>query len=539
MKRYFFLACVFVGILGSAFAQNFTEILGRPTHKSITMSILFDAAVEVYWEYGTTSGNYTQKTEIFKLAAETPLEADLTGLTPNTKYFYRTRYKASGATGFLMGTERTFQSPRPAGTSFTFAVEADPHLDENTIPEAYTLTLKNILAKKPDFLIDLGDDFMVDKLAVKSPSEITKRTIYNRPFFNEVCHTVPLYIVLGNHEGEAGYFLNGTANSVPVMATNTRKLYYPNPVPNEFYSGNETSETFVGLRENYYSWEWGNALFVVLDPYWYSAKKTAWGYTLGDKQYEWFQKVLSTSKAKFKFVFCHQLVGGGVDGLDGRGGTEVAHLYEQGGYNLDGSYGFDTNRPGWKKTINAIMKENRVTLFLHGHDHFYGKQEKDGLIFQEVPQPSAKNITNITGTEYGYIDGILMPNRGFLQITVGNEDVKVEYIRTYLPNEEKGNVKNGDAAHSYTISANVVTGINEIKEKEYVRIYPNATSGFLKIEFAEPTTYFDVKLVNTLGQILLETKQNELDLSHFPNGTYLLNIQTAKYQFNRKVVVSH
>ena len=185
------------------------------------------------------------------------------------------------------------------------------------------------------------------------------------------------------------------------------------------------------------------------------------------------------------------------------------------------------------------MKENKVTLFLHGHDHFYGKQEKDGLIFQEVPQPSAKNITNITGTEYGYIDGILMPNRGFLQITVGNEDVKVEYIRTYLPNEEKGNVKNGDAAHSYTISANVVTGINEIKEKEYVRIYPNATSGFLKIEFAEPTTYFDVKIVNTLGQILLETKQNELDLSHFPNGTYLLNIQTAKYQFNRKVVVSH
>ncbi|WP_298354702.1 metallophosphoesterase [Runella sp.] len=539
MKKYFFISCLFWGIGATVFAQNFTEILGRPTNKSITMSILFDAATEVYWEYGTTSGNYTQKTETYKLAADTPLEAELTGLNANTKYFYRTRYKASGATGFLMGTERTFQTPRPPGSTFTFAVEADPHLDENTTPESYTLTLKNILAKKPDFLIDLGDDFMVDKLAVKSQSEITKRTIYNRPFFNEVCHTVPLYIVLGNHEGEAGYFLNGTANSVPVMATNTRKLYYPNPVPNEFYSGNETPETFVGLRENYYSWEWGNALFVVLDPYWYSAKKTAWGYTLGDKQFEWFQKVLSTSKAKFKFVLCHQLVGGGVDGLDGRGGTEVAHLYEQGGYNLDGSYGFDTNRPGWKKTINAIMKENKVTLFLHGHDHFYGKQEKDGLIFQEVPQPSAKNITNITGTEYGYIDGVLMPNRGFLQITVGNEDVKVEYIRTYLPSEEKGNVKNGEVAHSYTISANVVTGINEIKEKEYLKVYPNATKGIVKIEFAEPTTNFDVRLVNTLGQILLETKQNELDLSQFPNGTYLLNIWTEKYQFNRKVVVSH
>jgi hypothetical protein len=38
------------------------------------------------------------------------------------------------------------------------------------------------------------------------------------------------------------------------------------------------------------------------------------------------------------------------------------------------------------------MLENKVNIYFHGHDHFYGKQEKDGMIYQEVPQPSAKNI---------------------------------------------------------------------------------------------------------------------------------------------------
>ncbi|MFN8355899.1 MAG: metallophosphoesterase [Spirosomataceae bacterium] len=501
------------------------------------MSIMFDTNMDVYFEYGTAPGNYTLKTDTYKTTANTPIEVDLTGLNANTKYYYRTRYKVSGTTGFSNGVEHTFQTPRPSGTSFTFAIEADPHLDENTLPESYTLTLKNILAAKPDFLVDLGDDFMTDKLAVKTQPEITARTVWNRSFFNETCHSVPLYLALGNHEGEAGFMLNNTANNVPVMGANTRKLYYPNPIPNEYYTGNETVEPFVGLRENYYSWEWGNALFVVLDPYWYTQKKGDWGWSLGKTQYDWFKKVLSTSKSKFKFVFCHQLVGS--NDTDGRGGSEVAHLFEQGGSNLDGSYGFDTNRPGWGKPLNALMKENNVTIFFHGHDHFYGKQEKFGLIFQEVPQPSAKNITNITGLDYGYVEGVLMPNRGYLRVTVGNDDVKVEYIKTYLPTEEKNGLKNGDVAHSYTVTQNTVTGLPQITEKEMVNVFPNAAKDLVRVEFAEPTTSFQIVVADMTGKIIFETSKNELDVSHLPNGTYLLNVQTPKYQFNKKLIVVH
>jgi hypothetical protein len=430
---------------------KFTEILGRPTNSSITMSILFDQETEVYWEYGTSMGEYSNKTVASVAAKDSPLEVDFTNLLANTKYYYHTRYRIKGTSSpFLSGREHSFYTQRSVGSTFTFAIEADPHLDSNSDTSAYSLTLKNILAKNPDFLIDLGDTFFSEKQAVVNQDVVTARHMMYRPFFGIPCSSAPLYLVLGNHEGEAGWQIDGSESSIAVMASNTRKLYYPNPVPNSFYSGNTKPENFVGLRGNYYAWEWGNALFIVIDPYWYTTIKPDWGWTLGREQYDWFTNVITTSKAKYKFIFCHQLVGG--YGKDARGGSEYAGFFEMGGYNADNTWGFDTYRPGWGKPIHTLMKENNATAFFHGHDHFYGKQEKDGIVYQEVPQPSNKSITNMSAAQYGYVDGILLPGRGFLLVTVSGESVKVEYVGTYLPLEENGSVNNGDVIVSYTIN---------------------------------------------------------------------------------------
>ena len=431
--------------------KNYTEILGRPANSTITISVLFDQQTDVYWEYGTASGAFNLSTATFSAAKDTPFEADITGLAPNTQYYYRTRHRAGGSSSlFLAGQEHTFHTPRPAGSSFTFAIEADPHLDYNSDTSAYALTLQNILSKNPDFMIDLGDTFMSEKLAVINQTEITNRHILLRNYFGITCHSVPLYLAIGNHEGELGWLYDGTSNNLPVMASNTRKLYYPNPAPNSFYSGNSKSENLVGLRENYYSWEWGDVLFIVLDPYWYTKSKPDWGWTLGRDQYDWFKNVITSSHAKFKFVFCHQLVGG--NGNDGRGGTEYAGFFEMGGNNSDGTPGFNTYRPGWGKPINTLMVENHANIFFHGHDHFFGKQDKDGIVYQEVPQPSNKNITNISASQYGYVNGVLMPGRGYLLVTITSGGAKIDYIKTYLPGEESSGNKNGDVGYSYTIN---------------------------------------------------------------------------------------
>jgi hypothetical protein len=430
--------------------KAFSEILGRPTNSTMTVNILFAQQAQVYWEYGTASGNYTAKTTTNSATKDIPLEVDFTNLAADTKYYHRTRYSTNGSATFVAGPEYSFHTPRSSGSTFTFAIEADPHLDDNSDTASYTLTLKNILSKSPDFLLDLGDTFFSEKQPAKTQAVVTARHLLLRSFFDNTCHSVPLYLTLGNHEGEAGWAFDGTATSLPVMASNTRNLYYPSPAPNSFYSGNSKAETFVGLRKGYYAFEWGNAQIIVLDPYWYTTAKPGWGWTLGADQYNWFKTAITTSKAKYKFIFCHQIVGG--NGNDARGGTEFVDFFEQGGNNLDGTYAFDKYRVGWGKPIHTLMKENRATIFFHGHDHFYGKQEKDGIVYQECPQPSCKNINNISAKEYGYVNGTFLPGRGYLLVTVSSSNVKVEYIKTFLPAEEGANGKNGDIAASYTIN---------------------------------------------------------------------------------------
>ena len=166
MTSYRLLFCLLITSLfiNKTQSQTYTEILGRPTDTSITISVMFDQNMDVYWEYGTVSGTYNQTTNVFSVLDSIPLEMDFTNLTTNNKYFYRIRYRASNTSGsYAIGPEHTFRTRRPRGSTFSFAVEADPHLDTNCIPSSYILSLQNMLAKNVDFMIDLGDNFLSEK----------------------------------------------------------------------------------------------------------------------------------------------------------------------------------------------------------------------------------------------------------------------------------------------------------------------------------------------------------------------------------------
>jgi hypothetical protein len=438
------------------------ELLGRPTGSSIALNLCSGKDAEVFVEYGTQRSIYGIQSSVRGLQGGVPATIVISALSPNTRYYYRVRYRMIGTQDYLERDEHTFQTARFPGSPFVFAIEADPHLDSATSPELYRRTLGNILAGNPDFLIDLGDTFMSDKLPVKNPQEITARHLLLRSFFDTLGHSVPLMLVLGNHEGELGWLLNGTPDNTAVWASTIRKSYYPNPFPDGFYSGDTTQVSFVGLRQNYYAWEWGGALFVVLDPYWYTVRKPGttkniWDWTLGRTQYEWFTRVLESSNANMKFVFAHQVVGG--NDTEGRGGIEAVPYFEMGGFNSDGTWGFDTNRPGWPKPVHQLMVECHVTAFFHGHDHVFVKQDLDGIVYHELPQPAYFNFNNPaksysnTGlaAQYGYTHGVVLPSSGYLRVTVADTVATVDYIRSYLPEHENSQRQNGEVAYSYTV----------------------------------------------------------------------------------------
>ena len=167
---------------------------------------------------------------------------------------------------------------------------------------------------------------------------------------------------------------------------------------------------------------------MIIDQFRSTYSKDQWGWSLGKAQYDWFRSTLEHSNATFKFVFAHNLVGGG---SEARGGIEFAKFYEWGGYHLNGSYGFDSLRAGWGKPIHQILVDTKVRAFFHGHDHLYVKQTLDGIVYQEVPQPSHINLGSgalVQANEYGYTNGTVMGYGGHLLVNVTEKTATVNYI---------------------------------------------------------------------------------------------------------------
>jgi predicted phosphodiesterase len=419
-------------------AHTFDVILGRPTSNSVTFSLLAYTDQTLSISYGTESGNYTLQTEPIALKANIPQTFQLSNLQPSTEYFY----SING------GTENTFHTARPVGSTFIFTIQADSHLDSNVSAQVYLQTLANQRADNPDFVIDMGDTFMTDKY--KPYTDAAPQYLAQRYLMGQL--GMPLFLVLGNHDGE-GAPRGKTGEEMSVWSAQLRTQYFLNPIPNEFYSGNTTPHPTVGDLQNYYAWEWGDALFIVLDPYWFTPPTKGntsdlWNPTLGEEQYQWLKSTLETSNAKWKFVSIHQLIGG-LD-KDGRGGVEVAPFHEWGGLNPDGTYAFDQFRPNWELPIHQLLITNHVTAVFHGHDHLFVHQELDGIVYQEVPQPgSARPNSTDSAADYGYLNGAILGGPGHLRVTVNPEQVTVEYVRSYV--DKKPDQKNGRVDYSYTI----------------------------------------------------------------------------------------
>jgi len=338
-------------------------------------------------------------------------------------------------------------------------------------------------------------------------------------------------MVNGNHEQNSQANLGGIFNNNAVFAASARNKFYPEPIPTSFPSWTKTGAGFYsgdtealcdqatnpscpitnpllhgypgvdgdGLLRDYYAFEWGDALFITIDPYWHSPSTvdnaefsdpvSTWQKTMGDDQYFWLKNVLENSTKKYKFLFSHHING------TGRGAAAVTMVGEWGG---DSSGAFATNRQcagmsgclvstNWPKPIHQLLVDtkspNGFTIFFQGHDHAFSREEVDGVIYQEVPNPAdnsywAYNCSAYAPASigsfpsefrpaYGNYDAsysVAKPNSGFVYVTVSPQQVKLQYIRTYrsidilldankaLYDSLAGHA-NGEVAFTYTLTA--------------------------------------------------------------------------------------
>ena len=466
-----------------------TQVLGRPTSTSIAVSVLSSQPVTIFVEYGTSKTRYSSKTSQLQTAPTAPAVFDIKGLRAGTKVYYRVNFKGASDANFMNGKQYSFTTARKAGSTFSFSVHGDTHPEragKMFNAELYGVTLANIASQQPDFHIMVGDDFSIDPLISKgqaSQENVEKIYSTHRNWLTIATSSVPLFLVNGNHEQAAAYLLDGTTTNPAILAGNARLKYFPLPEPDNFYNGDATPIPGVGLPRDYYSWTWGDALFVTLDPYWHSSNpvdnvagavvpedqsataaspkpkkgpataatpgpvggnsKTAnlWNIGIGDEQYAWLKQTLETSNARYKFIFAHHVMG------TGRGAIEVSTNYEWGGNDPKGQSTFAKERPNWELPIHDLMVKNKVSIFFQGHDHIFCTQERDGLIYQSMPNPADDTFSMFN--EDAYKSGTKAPNSGHVRVTVAPSQAKVEYF--LAARSKDSSRKNLSVAHSYFV----------------------------------------------------------------------------------------
>jgi hypothetical protein len=111
--------------------------------------------------------------------------------------------------------------------------------------------------------------------------------------------------------------------------------------------------------------------------------------------------------------------------------------------------------------------QNKVNVVFHGHDHLYGYQTLDGIVYLECPQPGAINSgfpgysTLGSAVDGKYTTGTLLPSSGHIRVTVAPAQMLSEYVKAY--SSQYINL-NRSVSHSFTMSPRIFAPV-EITSK--------------------------------------------------------------------------
>jgi len=448
-----------------------STLVARPGATTLDLNVLANEDVRGRIEYWLErEDRFTSiKTPEQRFKSGIPAVVQLKGLRRDAAYRYRFAFFDSDRSEWTAGPEYGFHTQRAPGSAFTIEIQGDSHPERTHQhdPALYAQTLRAAAADRPDFYICIGDDFSVDTLRDVTPEAVDRIYLGQRRYLGLVGHSAALFLVNGNHEQAALCNLDGTADNVAVWGQNCRERYFSQPGPEGIYTGDAQRVEHIGLLRDYYAFTWGDALFVVIDPYWHSkvavdgekgggkGKRDLWDVTLGDDQYRWLKQTLEQSRSKYKFVFTHHVLG------TGRGGIERAESFEWGGRNGRGVWEFERRRPGWDLPIHQLMAKNGVTIFFQGHDHVFCKQELDGVIYQTLPEPADPTYTLYYPEAYR--KGEKLPNSGRVRVRVAPDKLIVEYVRSYLPQDVTATQKDNETVYRYEIKPPVSNGKSAVR----------------------------------------------------------------------------
>ncbi len=250
-------------LLRSPYVQNLTT-----TSVTIVWTTVENATSEVDYGLNDYSLTASATSTFFTTPAAAPYnqyyvhQATISGLTADTVYQYK--IFTNGADLTPSGTT-AFRTAKPVTTSsFRFAVLGDTGDGSQNQKDVAT----RLLQVQPDLVVHTGD--MIYSEASYDLFETRYFQIYKSLLKN-----VWLAPTMGNHDVQ---YNNGKSFTDVFV--------------------NPPNATYAPEKELYYSFDYGNAHYVVLDNYFSMS-------TVGSQQYNWLKNDLASSNQFWKFVFFH------------------------------------------------------------------------------------------------------------------------------------------------------------------------------------------------------------------------------------------
>ncbi|HOZ90027.1 MAG TPA: metallophosphoesterase [Bacteroidia bacterium] len=304
-------------------------------------------------------------------------EIRLTGLSPDTRYFYA----LGDGTNVLQGDSNNYFKtapvkgmPKPVRI-WSMGDTGINTIDQNNVRDAF-LNYNDSLPI--DLLYMLGDN------AYYSGTDQEYQDAFFQNHYEDILKNIPVFSVAGNHE-------NYTANAI----TQTGPYYDIFTFPKNGECGGVPSGS-----EAYYSFDYSNIHFIALETNTLSLLQP------GSDMLNWLQSDIAATQQKWKIVVFHN------------------SPYTKGGHNSD----TETDLILIRQNIMPILDQHKVDLVLCGHNHVYERSYfMDGHYglsstfdstmvvdssFGELPQPylkkSSKNYKGLVVVQAG-CSGVLDP----------------------------------------------------------------------------------------------------------------------------------
>jgi len=491
------------------------------TSTSVIVKWRTNTCTESIVNYGTTSGILTSNETDNSLQIDH--EVKLTGLLPNTKYYYEI---ADGGGVYVSESLDMFIQTAPnVGEKQFFRAwilgdVGTANQDQRDVRDQY-YNYVNTASTNPnqtDMMLFLGDNAYNDGTDTEYQAAVFD-------IYPDMLKKSVAWSTLGNHDGHSA-----TSSSNPGASTGPYYDIFTFPTAAE--AGGVSSGT-----EAYYSYDYGNIHFIVLESHqlYNDAAQIAW--CTSDMQ--------ATTQDWIVAIFHHP-------------------PYTKGSHNSDS----ETQLVAMRNTFLPILEDNGVDLVLSGHSHSY---ERSYFINGHYGISSTFNSGTHTvgangngsggsGVEYQKTE---TDTEGAVYITAGSSGKisggSLNHNAMYASINELGSCileieNDGATAQNLTVkflndSGNITdefiinkTGFilsvaDEVIKNKSISIYPVPTNTKISIALHDNEKLENVKIYNTIGTLVFEGNEEVIDVAKFQSGRYLVSIKTDINQYYKSILV--